>query len=91
MLIAQAEGQPVDFRFGGIRKVVLLAQAEVTSDTQVKLGHIFVGERIAQRQHSLRVSQLGKTVCWGGPNLVARTIGTFQLRERRFHAEIALF
>ncbi len=60
MLIEQRTGKPVDLRLGDDGEGRVFSQAQEPAHARAKLGHLLVGEDIAERQHRHDVAHFGE-------------------------------
>ena len=76
VFVAKGQAEPVDLRFGGVGNGGV--EAEVAADGGIEIGHVLVGEGVAEGQHPHGVGDLGKAVRRGRAHLFAGAVGAFQ-------------
>ncbi len=82
--IAQAGRQAIDLGLGGDRQGFVVFQSEETSDAGQEIGHILVGEGIAEGQHRAGMANLAKLARRPGADRLGRAVGCNEVREAGF-------
>ena len=90
MLVGQAQRQTVNLRLGCECQGLISGKPQKAPDANGKVRHIFIRERIVERQHRRAVARLGKAIPGFCADPVAGRILTLQRREPRLDRQVSL-